>query len=147
MSHSHDGSCCDHDHGPQTVGGPGPGGPPPMSIQIDERMQMLLDSLPTRMVPYAFVDVPLPGSQPPQTQQMVVCAEHKAPVCEPCGVNFTSLNYMHQFMRTSPPEAIPPPPQVQPPPQRAEAIKQAKEAGNVSFSLPTTVKRGTDIAR
>lgn len=120
------------------MGGPGGGGPPPMNIQIDERMQLLLDSLPTRNVPFALVDVPLPGSQPPQTQQMVVCAEHKAPVCETCAVNFTPLNYMHQFMRSAPPEAIPPPPQVQPPPHRAEAIKQAKEAGNVSDDrLPT----------
>ena len=134
MSHSHGGGCCDH--GPQTTGMGGPpggggGGPPQMNIQIDERMQLLLDSLPTRNVPFTLVDVPLPGSQPPQTQQMVVCAEHKAPVCETCSVNFTPLNYMHQFMRSAPPEAIPPPPQVQPPPHRAEAIKQAKEAGNV----------------
>lgn len=45
---------------------------------------------------------------------------------------------MHQFLRTAPAEAIPPPPQVQPPPQRAEAIKNAKEQGNVglSWNLP-----------
>ncbi|EKD01675.1 hypothetical protein A1Q2_04046 [Trichosporon asahii var. asahii CBS 8904] len=152
MSHSHGGGCCDHDHGPQTTGMGGPpggggGGPPQMNIQIDERMQLLLDSLPTRNVPFTLVDVPLPGSQPPQTQQMVVCAEHKAPVCETCSVNFTPLNYMHQFMRSAPPEAIPPPPQVQPPPHRAEAIKQAKEAGN--GNIPGAIQnysRSADMA-
>jgi len=103
-----------------------------MQIQVDPAMQALLDSLPTRNVPFTLVDLPIPNTQPPQSQQMVVCAEHKAPVCPECQVNFTPLNYMQQFMRNAPPEAVPPPPNVQPPPQRAEAIKAAKERGNVS---------------
>lgn len=105
-----------------------------MNIQIDERMQLILDSIPTKILPFTLIDRPIPGSEPPASQQMVVCIEHKVPSCSTCHVNFTPLNYMHQFMRSAPPEAIPPPPQVQPPPHRAEAIKQAKEAGNVSLS-------------
>jgi translocation protein SEC72 len=102
-----------------------------MMMQVDPAMQALLDSLPTRTMPFALVELPIPNMTPPQSQQMVVCAEHKLPVCAECNVNFTPLNYMQQFMRTAPPEAIPPPPNVQPPPQRAEQIKQVKERGNV----------------
>ncbi len=127
-SHGHEGhghSHAGHSHGPM-------GNPPPMHVQVDPAMQALLDSIPTRTVPYAFVDVAIPNTQPPQVQNMAVCAEHKAPVCDVCDVNFTPLNYMQQFMKNAPPEAVPPPPNVQPPPQRAEQIKQVKEAGNVS---------------
>lgn len=106
-----------------------------MTIEVDPAMQALLDSLPARTVPYAFVDIAIPGTQPPQVQNMVVCAEHKNPVCDQCDVNFTPLNYMQQFMKNAPPEAVPPPPNVAPPPQRAEQIKQVKEAGNVSCSI------------
>lgn len=118
-----------HSHGPMGPMGGGPGGP--MQIQVDPAMQALMDALPSRHIPYSLVDIVIPGSQPPQTQNMVVCAEHKNPVCDVCDVNFTPLNYMQQFMKNAPPEAVPPPPNVQPPPQRAEQIKQVKEAGNV----------------
>jgi translocation protein SEC72 len=102
----------------------------------------LLDSLPTNSTPFALVDMPLPpgAAPPPQpgqpavapTQQIITCAAHKQVACEACGVNFGPLNYMHQFMRGAPPEAIPPPPNMQVPPQRAEMVKNAKEQGNVS---------------
>jgi translocation protein SEC72 len=104
-----------------------------MQIQVDPAMQALLDSLPTRTVPFTLVSLPIPNTQPPQVQEMVVCAKHKNPVCAECQTNFTPLNYMQQFMRNAPPEAVPPPPNVQPPPQRAEAIKAAKDRGNVSL--------------
>lgn len=103
-----------------------------MHVQVDPAMQALLDSLPTRTVPFAFVDVAIPNTQPPQVQNMAVCAEHKQPVCDVCDVNFTPLNYMQQFMKNAPPEAVPPPPNVAPPPGRADQIKGVKEAGNVS---------------
>lgn len=128
-----------HDH-PHPHPHPHPSGPPPMAISSNPAMTALLDSLPTSSLPFALTEVALPpGAAPPQqpgapapTQQLITCAIHKQVVCEPCGVNYAALNYMHQFMRGAPPEAIPPPPNVQAPPQRAEMIKNAKEAGNVS---------------
>lgn len=138
MSHQH-GPNCNHDHGEDDLnshGGP-PGSLPPMlQVQIDPAMQALLDAQPLRTVPFAFVEVPIQNTNPPQTQQMVVCVGHEKPICDECDVNFTPLNYMQQFMRTAPPEAIPPPPNVQPPPQRAEAIRGVKEQGNVSTAVP-----------
>lgn len=135
MAHVH-GPGCNHGPGGHSHGhshGPGPGmGGPPMEIQVDPAMQALLDSLPTRNIPFLLVELPIPNTEPAQSQQMVVCAAHKNSVCTECNVNFTPLNYMQQFMRNAPPEAVPPPPNVQPPPQRAEAIKSAKEQGNVS---------------
>lgn len=116
--------------GPQ----PGMGGGPPPQIPVNPALQSLLDSLPHTDTPFTLVTAPIPNSNPPQTNTMVVCPTHKAAVCEACGVNFNDLNYMHQFLRTAPPEAIPPPPNVPAPPQRAEMIKNAKEQGNVRDS-------------
>jgi hypothetical protein len=42
---------------------------------------------------------------------------------------------MFNFLKGAPAEAIPPPPNAPTQPQRAEAIKQAKEAGNVGLSV------------
>lgn len=109
-----------------------PGGPPPMQVPINPALQSLLDSLPHTETPFTLITAPIPNTQPPQTNTMVVCPAHKQSICEACGVNFNDLNYMHQFLRSAPAEAIPPPPNVQPPPQRAEMIKAAKEQGNVS---------------
>ncbi|KAL1409775.1 hypothetical protein Q8F55_003772 [Vanrija albida] len=140
-----------HDHG-HSHGPPGGPGGPPMDIQVDPAMQLLLDSLPHTPKPFALAEMPIPNTQPPITQVMVVCLEHKSPACEQCNVNFTGLNYMHQFLRAAPPEAIPPPPNVQPPPQRAEQIKAAKEAGNTAFkagNIPVAVQnysRSADMA-
>lgn len=104
-----------------------------MQVQVDPKMQALLDAQPVNTVEFALVEVPVPNTQPPQTQQMVVCVGHKNPICEECDVNFAPLNYMQQFMRSAPPEAIPPPPSVAPAPGRAEAIKGVKDQGNVSI--------------
>ena len=41
---------------------------------------------------------------------------------------------MFNFLKGAPAEAIPPPPNAPTQPQRAEAIKQAKEAGNVGHT-------------
>ncbi len=108
-------------------------GPPAMQIPINPAMQTLLDSLPHHPVPFQLATVPVANSTPPQTNTIALCPAHKQPVCETCGVDFTGLNYMHQFLRMAPPEAIPPPPNVQPPPQRAEMIKNMKEQGNVGI--------------
>ncbi|GMK59809.1 hypothetical protein CspeluHIS016_0900260 [Cutaneotrichosporon spelunceum] len=123
-----------------------------MQVAPDPAMQALLDSLPTRTMPFALIDVAIPNSQPPQVQNMVVCVEHQQPVCDVCDVNYTPLNYMQQFMKNAPPEAVPPPPNVQPPPQRAEQIKQIKEAGNTAFkagNIPGAINnysRSADMA-
>ena len=106
-------------------------GPPPMQISANPALQSLLDSLPHNPVPFTFISTPVPGSNPPGVNLVAVCPAHKQSLCEICGADFNGLNYMHQFLRTAPPEAIPPPPNVQPPPQRAEMIKNAKEQGNV----------------
>jgi translocation protein SEC72 len=106
--------------------------PPPMPMAINPALQQLLDSLPHIEVPFELVNAPIPNTQPPQMNLTVLCPQHKLSVCEACGCDFGGLNYMHQFLRTAPPEAIPPPPNVPPPPQRAEMVKNAKEQGNVS---------------
>jgi translocation protein SEC72 len=109
---------------------------------VNPALTALLDSIPTNTLPFALVSVPLPlppnaqlppGATPP-TQQLVVCPTHKNVICEACGVDFGGLNYMQQFLKDAPAEAVPPPPNMQPPQGRADAIKNAKDAGNVSES-------------
>lgn len=112
--------------------------PQQMQIPVNPALQTLLDSLPHNPVPFALQSAPIPNTNPPQINTVVTCLTHKASYCEACGVDFNSLNYMQQFLRTAPAEAIPPPPNVQPPPQRAEMIKNAKEAGNVGSSALST---------
>lgn len=121
-----------HQHGPSPPQNQIPNGPPPQ-INVNPALQSLLDSLPHVDKPFTLLNVPLPNTQPPQINTVVVCPTHKAAVCEICDVNFNDLNYMHQFLRSAPAEAIPPPPNVPPPPQRAEMIKNAKEQGNVCY--------------
>ncbi|OCF37583.1 translocation protein SEC72 [Kwoniella heveanensis BCC8398] len=133
MAHPHP-----HPHPPQGMPMPmggGPGGPGPAQIAVNPALQTLLDSIPHTDVPFALQTVPLPTppNVPPQTGVVVTCPQHKNSACEECGVDFNALNYLHQFLRAAPKEAIPPPPNVQPPPQRAEAIKQLKEQGNTAF--------------
>ncbi|KAI9635493.1 uncharacterized protein MKK02DRAFT_44183 [Dioszegia hungarica] len=105
-------------------------GPPP-SIPANPALTALLDSLPSTQLPFAVAEVPIPGSNPPQTQQIVICPAHQKVVCPECGVDYNALNFMQQFMRAAPTDAIPPPPNMAPPPQRAEMIKNAKEQGNL----------------
>ncbi|WWC67668.1 uncharacterized protein I206_101579 [Kwoniella pini CBS 10737] len=126
MSHPHP-----HPHPPPG----GMSGHPPPQIPINPELLSLLDSIPHQDVPFALqsIPIPTPPNVPPQTGIVVTCQEHKSSLCEECGVDFNALNYMHQFLRTAPPEAIPPPPNVQPPPQRAEMIKNLKEQGNTAF--------------
>ncbi|KAK4689780.1 translocation protein SEC72, partial [Tremellales sp. Uapishka_1] len=123
-----------HDH-PHPHPHPPTGGPPPQLAQIPVNpvLQELLDSLPHTSVPFLLATAPIANAQPPQSNTVVLCPVHKQSQCEQCGVDFNSLNYMHQFLRTAPSEAVPPPPNVQPPPQRADQIKTAKEAGNTAF--------------
>ena len=109
--------------------------PPPMQIPLNPALQTLLDSLPHNPIPFNIQSLPIPNTNPPQINTLVTCPTHKSSYCDQCGVDFNALNYMHQFLRSAPPDAIPPPPNVQPPPQRAEMIKSAKEAGNVSLML------------
>jgi translocation protein SEC72 len=103
-----------------------------MQVPVNPALTALLDSLPHNPTPFALQTVPVPGSNPPQTNTVVVCPAHKQSYCETCGVDYNALNFMHQFLRAAPTDAIPPPPNVAPPPQRAEQIRAAKEAGNVS---------------
>lgn len=105
--------------------------PPP-----NPALQALLDSLPHTHIPFELITAPVPGANPPQTSMLVVSPVNKQVVCEETGTDFSAINYMHQFLKGAPPEAIPPPPNVQPPPQRAEMVKMAKEQGNV---CPTRV--------
>ena len=115
---------------------PSPGSQPQMQpLQINPALQELLDSLPHNSIPFILNEQSIPNSQPPQNNITITCPLHKLSYCESCGVDFNGLNYMHQFLRMAPAEAIPPPPNMAPPPQRAESIKQAKEAGNVSCYL------------
>lgn len=107
-----------------------PPAPPP-----DPALQALLDAIPHIPVPFAFEEGTIPNTNPPQKTTMVVCDAHKQVICQICGTQFGSINYMFGFLKNAPSEAIPPPPNAPVPPQRAEAIKQAKEAGNVSRSL------------
>ena len=122
-----------HPHSPGPSPGPGP-------MPINPALTALLDSIPTNTLPFALVSVPLPippnatlppGATPP-TQTLVVCPTHKNVICEQCGVDYGGLNYMQQFLKDAPTEAVPPPPNMQPPQGRADAIKNAKDAGNVS---------------
>ena len=99
-------------------------------------MQAILDSLPHNETPFELVKVPVPNTNPPQFNIMVVSPDNKKPVDEATGVDFNNLNYMHQFLRAAPGDAVPPPPSVPAPPQRAEMIKAAKEAGNVRRGPP-----------
>ncbi|GFZ49154.1 hypothetical protein JCM24511_06904 [Saitozyma sp. JCM 24511] len=110
-----------------------PMGGPPMQVPVNPALTALLDSLPHNPTPFALQTAPVPGTNPPQTNTVVVCPTHKQSYCETCGVDYNALNFMHQFLRAAPTDAIPPPPNVAPPPQRAEQIKAAKEAGNAAF--------------
>ncbi|KAK8846756.1 hypothetical protein IAR55_005844 [Kwoniella newhampshirensis] len=132
MSHDHPHP---HPHPHPPAGAPGPGGPGPQAIPLNPALLTILDSIPHTDVPFALqtVPIPTPPNQPPQTGVVVTCREHKNSNCELCDVDFNALNYMHQFLRMAPPEAIPPPPNMAPPPVRAEQIKAAKEAGNTAF--------------
>ncbi|WVQ68967.1 uncharacterized protein L199_007177 [Kwoniella botswanensis] len=125
-----------HPHPPAGMPGPGMGpGGPPGGIPVNPALLTLLDSLPHKDIPFALqtIQLPTPPNVPPQQGIVVTCPEHKQSSCEECNVDFNALNYMHQFLRSAPPEAIPPPPNVQPPPQRAEMIKNLKEQGNTAF--------------
>ena len=113
--------------------------PQPMMPPPNPALQTLLDSLPSRTLPFTFHTIapppnapPGPNGQPQPAQQILVCPAHKTSYCETCGVDYNGINYLHQFLRNAPVEAIPPPPNVAPPPQRAEAVKNLKEQGNVS---------------
>ena len=106
-----------------------------MQIPVNPAMQSLLDSLPHHPVPFMLANVTVPNSHPPQSNIIAICPAHKQSMCAECGVDFNGLNYMHQFLKNAPDEAIPPPPNVQPPAQRAEMIKNMKEQGNVSCDL------------
>lgn len=103
-----------------------PPSPPP-----NPALQALLDAIPHTPVPFTIQDGPIPGTNPPQMTTMILCEAHKQVICQTCGVHFGSINYMFNFLKGAPAEAIPPPPNAPTQPQRAEAIKQAKEAGNV----------------
>lgn len=103
----------------------------PQSPPPNPALQALLDAIPHTAVPFTIQEGTINGSNPPQKTTIVLCDAHKQIVCQTCGTNFQSINYMFNFLRNAPVEAIPPPPNAPVPPQRAEAIKQAKEAGNV----------------
>ncbi|KAL7420049.1 hypothetical protein Q5752_005014 [Cryptotrichosporon argae] len=126
--------------------------PPPPQVAPNPALQALLDAQPHTARPFALITAPIPNTQPPQVSTLVVCPTHKRQACAECAVDFTQLNYMHQFLRAAPPEAIPPPPNVPPPPQRAEAIKAAKEQGNTAFkaqNYPAAIQaysRSADMA-
>lgn len=127
------------------MAGPGPAGAPghpqgvrppgmmmPPSPPPDPALQALLDSIPHIPVLFTIQEGVIPGSNPPQTTAVIMCEPHKQVVCQTCGTHFGSINYMFGFLKSAPSEAIPPPPNAPVPPQRAEAIKAAKDAGNVS---------------
>ena len=123
-----------HPHPPQP-GQPGVRPPPGMmmgpSPPPNPALQAILDAIPHVNVPFSIQEGTIPNTNPPQTTTMVTCDAHKQVICKICDVHFGPINYMFNFLKGAPAEAIPPPPNAPTQPQRAEAIKQAKEAGNV----------------
>ena len=124
-----------HPHPPQP-GQPGVRPPPGMmmgpSPPPNPALQAILDAIPHVNVPFSIQEGTIPNTNPPQQTTMVTCDAHKMVICKTCDVHFGPINYMFNFLKGAPAEAIPPPPNAPTQPQRAEAIKQAKEAGNVS---------------
>ena len=127
-----------HPHPPQP-GQPGIRPPPGMmmgpSPPPNTALQAILDAIPHINVPFSIQEGTIPNSNPPQTTTMVTCDAHKQVICKICDIHFGPINYMFNFLKGAPAEAIPPPPNAPTQPQRAEAIKQAKEAGNVGHTL------------
>lgn len=123
-----------HPHPPQP-GQPGIRPPPGMmmgpSPPPNPALQAILDAIPHINVPFSIQEGTIPNTNPPQTTTMVTCDAHKQVICKICDIHFGPINYMFNFLKGAPAEAIPPPPNAPTQPQRAEAIKQAKEAGNV----------------
>jgi translocation protein SEC72 len=103
--------------------------PPP-----NPALQAILDAIPHINVPFSIQEGTIPNTNPPQTTTMVTCDAHKQVICKICDIHFGPINYMFNFLKGAPAEAIPPPPNAPTQPQRAEAIKQAKEAGNVCYT-------------
>lgn len=112
---------------------PPPGAAPP--VPLSAAHLSLLDALPHSHVAHALKTVAVPANAPPdiagKSFALVVCSLHDQQKCDQCAVDFSPVNFLHQFLRFAPAEAIPPPPNVAPPPQRAQAVTNLKEAGNV----------------
>jgi translocation protein SEC72 len=129
-----------HPHPPRP-GQPGIRPPPGMmmgpSPPPNPALQAILDAIPHINVPFSIQEGTIPNSNPPQTTTMVTCDAHKQVICKICDIHFGPINYMFNFLKGAPAEAIPPPPNAPTQPQRAEAIKQAKEAGNVCSLIHT----------
>lgn len=111
--------------------------PPP-----NPALQAILDAIPHINVPFSIQEGTIPNTNPPQTTTMVTCDAHKQVICKICDIHFGPINYMFNFLKGAPAEAIPPPPNAPTQPQRAEAIKQAKEAGNV---CPSSMCEGSSL--
>ncbi|OXM79594.1 translocation protein SEC72 [Cryptococcus neoformans Bt63] len=111
--------------------------PPPGVAPLSPAHLSLLDALPHTHVPHALKTVTVPANAPPdiagKSFALVVCSLHDQQKCDQCAVDFAPVNFLHQFLRFAPAEAIPPPPNVAPPPQRAQAVTNLKEAGNNAF--------------
>lgn len=112
-----------------------PQGAAPPSIPLSAAQLSLLDSIPHAHIPHTLKTVTIAPNAPPDIANksfvLVVCKLHDQQKCDQCRVDFTPVNYLHQFLRFAPAEAIPPPPNVAPPPQRAQAVTNLKDAGNV----------------
>lgn len=112
-----------------------PQGAAPPSIPLSAAQLSLLDSIPHAHIPHTLKTVTIAPNAPPDIANksfvLVVCKLHDQQKCDQCRVDFTPVNYLHQFLRFAPAEAIPPPPNVGPPPQRAQAVTNLKDAGNV----------------
>ncbi|WVO19230.1 uncharacterized protein IAS62_000509 [Cryptococcus decagattii] len=114
-----------------------PQGAAPASIPLSAAQLSLLDSIPHAHIPHTLKTVTIAPNAPPDIANksfvLVVCKLHDQQKCDQCRVDFTPVNYLHQFLRFAPAEAIPPPPNVAPPPQRAQAVTNLKDAGNNAF--------------
>nr|ODO01031.1 translocation protein SEC72 [Cryptococcus depauperatus CBS 7855] len=96
----------------------------------------ILDSIPYTHVPHTLKQVPPPPNAPPEVAAktfILVCKPHDKSPCEQCHVDFTLLNYLFQFLKMAPSDAVPPPPNVMPPPQKAQNVTNLKDSGNNAF--------------
>ncbi|ODN75402.1 hypothetical protein L202_06559 [Cryptococcus amylolentus CBS 6039] len=124
---------------------PRPGPPPGMQPQQQQQSPLspahleVLDSIPHTDVPHTLKMNAIPPNGPPdlagKTFPVMLCKVHEQMKCDSCGVDFTGVNFIHQFLRFAPVEAIPPPPNVKPQPQRAQMVMALKDQGNAAFKV------------
>ncbi|WVQ76807.1 hypothetical protein IAR50_006481 [Cryptococcus sp. DSM 104548] len=126
---------------PQVRPGPPPGMMPrqPQQPPLSPAHLEVLDSIPHTDVPHNLKMSTIPPNGPPELAgksfALMLCKAHDQMRCDTCGVDFGNVNFLHQFLRFAPVEAIPPPPNVKPQPQRAQMVMALKDQGNAAFKV------------